>query len=460
MLAPGTSVAGTALAGAAIILVVAALATHGLAVLPSTDDFCNRLSATAEPLGEALRTMYLGWSGRVVTGTLLYAIFATLDLPQMRIAIVALVLLFAAVAFALARLVVPRDEGLRLPVAAFALAALTLGLYPLLDQVVFWPTGGIVYLVPLILLLAWLRSFRRLVVDADPGWGKAAGFAFGIVVGNAIELVLPIVLVHGAVLLVAHWRSVPPNLRSIAAWRLAGVMAGACVLVAAPGNFVRAGATPDSFNSDPVHLARAFESMLGEVLSTGAPLLVIAAAMGLSAAVAMVWSAMVWSNGFRSQGGKTRGRLAETVALVAGAIASLVPLLAAPAQFAPRNGLYLLVTLFVAVSLLSMPAIARRREGGVALAALALAGAVYVTGFMTGDVQAARALRVELADRDQRLRDAAAQGNREAVVPAIRRYPPVSVHWIELAADASRWDNRCMARYYGLDAVRVEPVQR
>jgi len=144
----------------------------------------------------------------------------------------------------------------------------------------------------------------------------------------------------------------------------------------------------------------------------------------------------------------------EALALLAGALLSIAPVLAAPPQFSPRNGMFLLVGLFLAALALAMPVIARWRGAPLALAAAAAAGAVVASAQFTTDVRDARGLRAVLVAQDRMLRAAAAEGRRDVEVPPLAAPVPATIHAIELGTDPARWDNRCVARYYGLASVR------
>jgi hypothetical protein len=131
--------------------------------------------------------------------------------------------------------------------------------------------------------------------------------------------------------------------------------------------------------------------------------------------------------------------------------------LAVPPQFSLRNGFFLLLAWWLAALLLFVPRLIDRRGGALALAGLALVGSIVATHHLRDDTLVSHAIKARVLELDGALRRAAAAGERDPVVPALRITPPRTVHAIELAADASRWDNRCVARYYGVDSVRSAP---
>lgn len=441
--------AATALALAAIALMSGALIGQALQVAPSTDDFCNRLIATSQSLPAAVLEAYGDWTGRVVTTTVLYATLAAFDLFGLAPVGVALAMLFVIAALQVATLATVGSGASRMPAAAFALAAMMIGLYPLTGQTVFWVTGGIVYTVPLVLVLAWLIFMRRLFVGGDRGFGALAGFAFGVIVGNAIELVVPLALVYGGSMAWLKRAELPAGVQRVALWRLGGVVVGALILGFAPGNLKRAAATAGSLGADPSVLGTELLRMVSTTFDVGGPMLagvVIVACVG-------AWA--VRSRAFDDSERASRRTATEPLVFVAGAIASLLPVLLAPAQFTPRNLTFALMALLAAALVFAIPPLARLRATPLVLAAIALAGAVGAAMVYGRNIEEARAIRASLLDQDRRLREAARAGLRDVVVPPVRIVPPPTVHFIELAADASRWDNRCVARYYRLASVRI-----
>jgi hypothetical protein len=417
---------------------------------PSTDDFCNRLIATSQSLPAAVLAAYGDWTGRVVTTALLYATLAAFDLFALEPIGVALAILFNVAALQVATLATVGSGALRAPVvAAVAMVAMMIGLYPLTGQAVFWVTGGIVYTVPLVLLLTWLISMRRLFVDDDCGFGALAGFMLGVLVGNAIELVVPIALVYGGSMLWMKRQALSVAARRVALWRLAGVATGALALALAPGNLKRAGATPGSLGAEPANVGPELLRMVSTMLDVGLPMLAGALVVALAGAMAARSSAA------DDRGQFERGAATEAMLFALGGIASLAPVLLAPAQFTPRNVYFALVALLAAALVFAIPRLSRLRAAPLALSVVAFAGAVGSAVVYGRHIGEARAIHASLVDQDHRLREAARAGVRDVVLPPVRIVPPPTVHFIELSTDASRWDNRCVARYYRLESVRI-----
>ncbi len=433
------------LAATALAVTLWVLMRHGLAVPASTDDFCNRLNALQGTALEATMTSYTGWTGRLVTTAALYLTLRTVDLPHLSTVSAMLPVLLAIASWFLSGAFGARHLVDRLAIAAFAFVVLVIGLHRLLGQTVFWVTGGIVYLVPLVLVSAWLSMMARIAEGKRPLGGLAGALLLGLVAGNAIELAWAVLIVTGMAVLV-HVRA-QPQARGYAAVALAGALAGGIVLAAAPGNFHRATATEHSFSLDPGYLAGEYVRMLREVLAA-APELVVAT-------LVLVVLGFVVRPAVRVP--NVAQRVLIALLLVLAALGSLVPVLAVPPQFAPRNGLFLLVLLFAAGLVMAAPPILATRYGTFAIATLAVAGALATSIRFVQETEVARVLQQNWVQRDALLRSAAAAGRLEVVLPRRPAWPPPTVHAIELGEDPSRWDNKCVARYYGLSSVSAPP---
>jgi hypothetical protein len=152
------------------------------------------------------------------------------------------------------------------------------------------------------------------------------------------------------------------------------------------------------------------------------------------------------------------------MALAIGALLSVVPVLAVPAQFAPRNGFYLLVFAFVAALL---PAVAYARHarwrplGAPALIVFAALGTVVISTPLMADARQSSAIRDRQAARDRMLRELPRKNLADVTVPPVGLWPvPSTLHFVEVEAERSQWNNVCMAKYYGLRSIALErPVR-
>jgi len=444
--------------GAIMFVIFATLAAVALASWPTADDYCNSVLVAEGGIGGALHWLFFEWSGRVVTGVPLYAAFAAVDLPALRFVSVILVCLLAVAAFQTGSLLAGEDLPLRWPLSAFAFAAFALGLYRFLGQAVLWSTGGIVYTLPLVFSLAWLGSVRRLLQGRVVRAGAVYGFVLGILAGNSIELVWPILIAYVAGVAPPRWRAIPPSARQGVIARAAGLAAGIALLVIAPGNYARARITPGWFTLEPTYLASQYVEMLKEIVPVALPMVAI---IGMTATISL----LAWYAGRRHETLPIEpSPLREAAALAIGALLSIVPVLAAPAQFAPRNGFYLLVFGLIAAMI---PVIAYARHArwrplaAPALIALAALCAALGGTPLIADARQSSAIRDKQAARDRLLRALPRGDPIDVTVAPIGQWPvPSTLHFVELDSDRTQWNNVCMAKYYGVRSIALErPVR-
>lgn len=441
----------------AVFVVAVALAAVALASWPTADDYCNRVVVAERGIGGAIRWLFFEWSGRLISGAALYLTFALVDLPPLHWVSLMLACLLVLASWQMASLLALRGRVIRGPLSAFILAALVVGLYRLLGQTVFWATGGVVYMIPLVLTLLWLVPLRRLLHGTSPLHGNAYGFALGFAVGNSIELVLPPLAMYVALVVSCRWQSLPVMARRAIGWRVAGVAAGALLLIAAPGNYARATATPDSFRLEPWVLLSQYVRMLHEIAATAWPMVAIIFAVAAASLIASYRARRV------EAAGEEPSPLREAGALATGALLSIVPVLAVPAQFAPRNGLYLLVFAFIAALLPLMRHVDQAPPHRVALpafAGLAMGLALIASPWLATDAQLATAIRDRQVERDHALRQLAQARQVDAVVAPIGLAAPPTLHYIDVSPDSTKSNNVCTAKYYGLHSIALEPTAR
>jgi len=448
-------VAGSAIVIAALFIVLASVAFE---TWPTADDYCNSVLVAQSGVAGALRWLFFEWSGRLVSGVPLYATFAWIDLPALHWVSVALVGLLAVAAYQAATLVAGEDRPLRWPLCAFIFAALVLGLYRLLGQAVLWSTGGIVYSVPLVVALLWFESVRRLSQGRDARGGELYGFILGIVTGNSIELVWPILIAYVVIVVPSRWNALAPLARRGLVLRIGGLAIGMLALIVAPGNYARAKVTPGSFALEPGYLLTQYFTMLKAIMQIAWPMVAIIIVTATAALLAWNQTRKIAKTSVEPS------PLREAAAIAAGALLSIVPVLAVPAQFAPRNGFYLLIFALLA-ALVPLVACARharwRAFAAPALLILAALGAAAISVPLLADASQSSAFRDRQAARDRALRELPQRSSVDAIVPPIGLWPvPRTLHFVEVEPDRSQWNNVCTAKYYGLRSIALEPKAR
>lgn len=206
------------------------------------DDLCRAQYFNGIPdiLGD-LKDVYLNQTGRLpvvfVTKLLLWRGTAGLAIFNIANAVIFVALL--TVIFMHARLRMPSKAN-DFILLAFVLAALWF-LTPTFGEVVFWKTGAIGYLWAITANLLFIYPYRSLTA----GHARQSSALFstvmlvcGVLAGACLENLSVAVTVVISLLTYMHYRKTTKT----PAWALAGILgyvAGALILIAAPGNYVR-----------------------------------------------------------------------------------------------------------------------------------------------------------------------------------------------------------------------------
>ena len=417
---------------------------------PLADDFCNMVVVKEKGWMGALVHLYWNWSGRLVDSALLYAIMGAVPVQAMPVVSMVLAGCWVILCWSLARWLSDAHQILTWPLTALLLSALTWGCWLLINQTVFWPTGGVVYLLPPLLGIAWLKGFQRTLVQMAPSnlWRAWGLRGLSLAAGNSMELMLPILVIPALVLV---WQQRRSNLAGgkEAFVQLVLLTLGAIILLAAPGNLVRGTATAGSFNFAPLYLLTSFWSILVDLLQKAWPIFLFACVAGALS------FGLAWHHKYLAQA-------SFSMALCLGGICSILPMLAAPAQYAPRNGFYLLI--FVLTASL-WPSIKVLRHMSAEAQYLAATLMLLVTASICSilvpklheEIRATHEFQQQQLKRHAQLMDLSVRGITViARVDPIHLPPPVTMHMIEISGNPQRWDNKCVAKYYGLNGVALK----
>jgi len=386
---------------------------------------------------------YVGWSGRVlpflISGIALSSetarkVFQLLTVPCF--------LLYSAFAYYLATGTIPRLGRAGGRHWLLLAAVLWLGA-PVASETIVQTTGSIAYLWPAAAGLALLCLFREARDRAHQGqqvsggWGVRVGLLLaGIVVGTGNEQ-----LFAGMAVVLAGWgwllwhggrlRYLPPE-----CWfGLAGLILGALILVAAPGNYIRLGRPQNEGVAILSMLARYGMYLGGAYFGLGAG----DAGRALWLGIAVIALGGVFAvNGDRGK---------EAGIWVAGSLATLAPMLPL-VNFASPRTTFLPVTFLVIAVLTAFP---RKSDSGRPsaaswLVAFSMAMLVAIDGLVGW--AANRALAVEMAARIKIVQAAAAEGRNEVVVPYFATVPSRLTAMFNPQLDAEFVG--ILARRYGL----------
>jgi len=462
------------LTGIVLALPLAGHALVGWSSRYMADDYCT--AGTLRVLGfwPSQAFWYSTWSGRY-SYTFVVSLVQALGVGVARIlpglSIAGWVCMLALCLYLLGRRIGTPMWTIGAVVAGTGVVFVVLDGTPNVYQSVYWLTGMITYVLPLILLAAlsaWLllRGDRGSAA-VSPVACLAVGLA-SLIIGGFSEttgvLQVSILAVALAVVL-----AVGGPHRSIALALLGSALLGASLalllMVFAPGTQIRR-----DLVSEPVTLkqlatrliqdGRIFLARTARKVPAGLGLAVI-----LPAALALGWQGVESSAAGFPQG--QRRRLLAAIVLLPPLVGGLMLATMAPYEFAVADypdARLLVTSLFVLVAGLSMwgfllgTAVARfaprhtRPAGmalGVAAVFLALAAAIPGTqrvGLRLPDVQSFAA---GWEARDQALRMAAARGIEQTAAASLPHMGGLA----EIGYDPDEWVNRCVAQTYGLKRV-------
>jgi hypothetical protein len=361
------------------------------------------------------------------------------------------------------------------PLAALAVAAgivlAVLDGTPNVYQSLYWQTGMLTYVFPLILLVglgAWLLwRARRDTPVASTGSCLAVGL-FTLVAGGFSETVGVLQLAVLGLALIAVLAAGGTRRKALFAW-VASALVGACravlLMYFAPGTQIRR-----ALVSDPVSMPE----LAGRLIQDGRIFLSrtvrkIPAGLALAVVLPMA-TAMHWRKPDPSAGSAPRPEtrsLLIALLILPFLVAGLMLVTMAPYEFTVSDypdARVLVTSLFVLVAGLSawgflLGAVLGRITGRVAASAAVVAGLAILVLLLTSiPLATGRALSrlpdvqqfaVDWGSRDQALESAAARGVESTRAASLPHMGGLA----EIGYDPEEWVNRCVAQAYGLKEV-------
>lgn len=435
--------------------VLLAFAVVGVYTRYAADDYCTAGQVVANGLLGAQSILYVDWSGRF-TATLLITVLEMLGtelLPLLSAG--ALVVWVIALAWTIRELT-PLNR-------THAIALATLLVYATLDmtadraQDLYWQTGLLTYLSPLILATIEIGLFARFARTGASAWKYCLCFVIAFVAGGTNET---FAFAHLAALAIvfAGTLLMPSNrLRGLVAASCTGAVLALAIIAVAPGNAVReisAARTPL-----PVAVPLAVQFTIAWLrLSFARPhavTLALLVCVPTLLAIAANWRPAV---------GRTVIMVIAGAALVI--FACMLPAYYAlgtnppgRAQLIPE---FVLLATVLLTSYAAAPILARlwlqtlRGPAGVILASLIMLGLI-ATGPLLNivqsvrDVDSARAYATHWDQIDASIR--ADRGNGILAVSVPHLAPTGMLNLDFVGSDRSDWLNQCVARYYGVASI-------
>jgi hypothetical protein len=446
---------------------LATFAVVGWFIRYAADDYCTAAQLVTSGVLAAQSHLYTGWSGRFSaslfnTSLELFGVGALRLVPAL-----ALVVWVAAATWTIHLLA--HRLGWRLPVsAAAALAALlvyaTLAITADLPQDLYWQTGLVTYLLPLILATGFVGWLARPGSSAPMRY--AVAFVLALVAGGTSETfaaaqVVAIGLAVAATLLARERR-----LTGMLAAGLLGAVIAAGVVAIAPGNEVRQATGARTPLSVAVPLALEFTQ--GWLRLTFAR--PHAAELALLVAIPAATAALTGRSSARASMSPMlllavlAGALVVVFACVLPAYYALSTNPPGRAQLTPE---YVVVCALALVGwwlgatlaghlrrVLRLPLVAA--AACLAVLALVALGPLRTAAETLGQLSAASAYAAEWDARDTRIR-----ADRDRGVEAVTVAPLPSTGSVQnldwVGPDRDDWFNQCVAGYYGVNSIAASP---
>ena len=418
------------------------------------DDYCNFLQAQSSNAFVYTANVYETWSGRIFTTFIIGSVFHVIEPFQTSYlsAIVAVMFFFSL--FCLAGLITSSSRQLML--WAGAAAAFWFGGKSLIAETVFWPTGGIVYAVPISLSLIWLKLLDSFPLNSTNNHRilMLSGVTLlGLLLGTSIELLSPplIVITFAWATLSNSWGR--PAKRSVFVGLVATIL-GMAVLIAAPGNYVRATYGGDSFKLSALTVFPSLVDLLVRYVKSCSGLLMIGIVVSVLNYVIRTFKANL------DEDLRRPGHHFDVLVYFLAALAAVVPMLVIRDFAMMRTSI-----VFAVFALLFLFSISERLPiwrsypflNARSVTALAIILFLTITGGIIGDIRLAIPVRTAFEKRNDYLNNLETNVAKEVVaVEYISLGKPKSLYFNDISPDAGSWINSCVAKYHGLKQVKVQ----
>lgn len=431
------------------------------------DDFCNLSRALNEGPFTHTLNIYKQWSGRILTGFLMSLSFYILKTPlNFNLISSFLGLILGVVIFIISKIIFWNEKDLTQKLA-FSLifgAIFWLGLENIIGEVIFWPTGGIVYLIPLLLGVTWCWLYLKLIfpstnANSHNKTSTIFGIILSLLVGNAIEPLSVSLLCFGVILLYQNYKSLPTSNRNAAIIRLIALIITTIVLFVAPGNFIRASYNPLSFDLNIAHLLLNYLKIIVFYVRVGHTLLFLSVILGLLMIFINITNPMtklklffkkIYLNPSSNIG----------MAFLWAALAGIVPMTLVRGFAAPRTSLYFLIFTVIGILLIFRSielsgTIRKMHKLSLLKYIVPIMVGIYLIIIIILDSKQASTIRSQFFFRDNLIKSVPV--NTEIVsVPSITGMLPKRIHFDDILPDSKYWINGCIAKYYKIKEVQIK----
>lgn len=414
---------------------------------PNADDFCFRTRVDQSGLIQYIINYYKTWSGRVFTLWFLGLTIKILPLQFSNIVSCIFVILFLFSIYLYARI---WQKHLSIPIISSLSIILFLfwfGLRGIIGEVIYWPTGAATYLIPFTLGLIWMSNFENDLGKTSFSFiALIIHFIFGLLVGNGIEVLSPILCTYGFLLLFSQWTLINKKMIIFHSNKILAIIVGTLLSVMAPGNFERAKSFPQGVSFEFISLMKNLGSVIWIFFSFTKTLLMFSV---FAAIMILILNSTTKFN-------KQKLRRLSLILFIS-SLSSLIPMTFVDVHFTTRRTtFYFAVTLSLSLIywLLSFQDKITKKISNKLSNLIFLMMAISTASSIGYDLIKAVPIRKNFLIRDQILRNIENK-NETILLDKLADKSPKSLFFEEIIPDESYWVNSCIAGYYSVKKVKL-----
>ena len=427
----------------------------------SSDDYCYKLELTGTSVLHVAWVEYMFRDGRR------FSIASFLQLGLLKYCSPAFIAFCWAVCFIGASIMVSRiisventhfsEKALSFSAISIVLVVMWTGLWRIVPDIIYWPTGG-GYSLLLLLALVWLYVFLRQLRSGEFTSKKIIFiFLLSFICGNNSHNFITGLVAFCVIELGYQWvvlRNKKGTIYVLSA--MAGLFGAACLVFLAPGNFIRLDLLPHSGFS--YKLIYYYLGVLAVHLYWVSALLSLSFfLLWISGAKISFDSKKLFSR-IRAMSGELKD--VRSIILIVHrhkylftALATMFVFAVAYRFAAARTGVFFAILLMIYIFQKGWRGSWSGESKKSYYGKVCLLGVFVV--FIGYEILQGFSLREELEAREKVF---ASQQGMDVVVSPIRPDDiPVAFTFTDISPDSAHWVNVCVARYYGLKTVRTDP---
>ena len=351
---------------------------------------------------------------------------------------------------------------------ALIVCVLWLGMGLHISETIYWLTGGF-YAFSNFLGLTWVYYLNK-IQNTDQyrhrSWVVLLFFVFSLIVGMLGHNLTPALLVFLGLTWLQDRLILKKKMNPLYMAGAFGLIAGMAILLLAPGNFVRAAYSPNSFPLSPKTLFINYLRVLIYYLHWSEVLLILSiiAAWVISHMGQYVRRIHLHSEIRDLKISQIISELFGTFKYLFAALATIVPFIVVPTfAFSPRTSIFFMtfLSIFVVLSINWLNVFSFENEkfspflNPIAKMLLVCFFVVQI-GVVVGHIQDGFRIKGKILDRESYLQKPELK-NTDVVLPPLETgHVPFSLRFGDIGDDENNWVNTSVAKYYDLKSIRIE----